>query len=170
LRKQKKLKNNNLETVTVYTGSLFKQNPPAIFLQHGSPPCVAVSSVVTFGVASIDVLPSIALVGTAVFMVNQTPLDGSVINHALYEFAKKIAMIREVIALTYEKEKEVIRTWTFIEKRDKQVRRNIYKRELELMDAFPTFTFDFNVVSLERLRTKPLIPDDLQGYLVFYRG
>lgn len=159
-----------MDTVTVYTGSLFKQSTPAIFLQHGSPPCVAVSSAVTFGIPSMEFLPSIALVGTVVFVVNQTPLDGSVINHALYEFAKKIAMIKEVIALTYEREKEVVRIWTFIEKRDKQVRRNIYNRELELMDAFPTFTFDFNVVSLERLRTKPLIPDDLQGYLVFYRG
>jgi hypothetical protein len=159
-----------VDTATVYTGSLFKQNPPAIFLQHSSPMCVAVSSAVTFGIASREFLPSIALVGTVVFVVNQPPLDGGVINRALYEFTKKIAMIKEVIALTYEKEREVVRIWTFIEKRDKQVRRNIYNRELELMDAFPTFTFDFNVVSLERLSKKPLIPDDLQGYLVFYRG
>jgi len=159
-----------METATGQSANLIKQNPPAIFLQYGNPACIAVSSAVTFGITPKESSFLTASVAKVVLeAIDQPPLDGSIVSQALYEFSKKTVKIKEVIAVTYEKEKEVIRLWTFIEKRDKQVRRTIYKGELELMDSFPNLVFDFDVVSIERLKTKPLIPSDLQGYLVFYR-
>ena len=158
-------------TVTEDSGQLYQQNTPAIFLQYGGTRCMAVSSAITLGLEPLRYSIGTASVSKVeIEAIHQLPLDQNQTNKALYEFSKNISLEKEVVAVTYETEMEIIRIWTFIEKRDKKVRRSIYDRELDLMEAFPRLVFDFNVVSLEGLRTKPFIPIDLKGYLVFYRG
>jgi hypothetical protein len=161
-----------MDTTTIYSGQIHQRNIPAIFLQHGSPNSIAVSSasVGTVGVSLIESSFSTASATKLEFeAIHQAPLNGNSTDLALFEFSKKMSKEKEVVAVTFEKENEIIRIWTFIEKRDKQVRRAIYIRELELMDAFTNLIFDFNVVSREGVKMKPFIPADLQGYLVFYR-
>jgi len=160
-----------MSSVTEYSGELYKLNVAATFLHYGSPTCMAVSSAVTFGISVLESSLVTACDAEVVLeAVHQPPLDKSIAKLALYEFSKRVAIQKEVVAVNFEMEKEVIRIWTFIGKRDKQVRRSIYTQELELMDAFPSLVFDFNVVSLEDLKSKPFLPADLQGYLIFYRN
>jgi hypothetical protein len=160
-----------MATHTEHCGQVYQRNVPAIFLQYGSPKCIAVSSAATFGLETIKFsIPTASAAKVEIEAVHQPPLDESLTNKALYEFSKKILTEKEVMAVTYETEKGIIRIWTFIEKRDKKVRRSIYTQELNLMETFPNLIFDFNVVSLERSKTKPFIPIDLQGHLIFYRG
>lgn len=160
-----------MDSHTEHCGQVYQRNVPAIFLQHGSANCIAVSSAITFGLETIKFsIPTASVAKVEIEAVHQPPLGESLTNKALYEFSKKILIEKEVGAVTYETEKGIIRIWTFIGKRDKKVRRSIYTQELNLMENFPNLIFDFNVVSLERSKTKPFIPVDLQGHLIFYRG
>lgn len=158
------------EYITEHSGELYCQDIPGIYLQQGALTCTTVLSTVTFGISPLEPSSLITLGMGALLDIRQVPLDKDKIKWALYEFSKKVAQQKEVVAVTCEAEKEVIRIWTFIKKRDKQVRRSIYTWELELMNSFPDLIFDFNVVSLEASRERPFIPSDLQGYLIFYRN
>jgi len=88
--------------------------------------------------------------------------------HAVYEFCVNVSVIPEIKAVTYQTENGIVIVWTFISKRDKKVRRLIYEREMELMRSYPNIVFDFNVVRANHLET--FIPQDLQGYLSYYKN
>ncbi len=88
--------------------------------------------------------------------------------HAVYEFCVNVSAIPEIKAVTYQTENDIVIVWTFISKRDKKVRRLIYEREMELMRSYPNIVFDFNVVRANHLET--FIPQDLQGYLSYYKN
>jgi hypothetical protein len=88
--------------------------------------------------------------------------------HAVYDFCVSISTIHEVKAVTYQTENSNVLVWSFISKRDKQVRRLIYEKEMKLMGNYPDMVFDFNVVTISRY-SETFIPQDLQGYLVYYR-
>jgi len=88
---------------------------------------------------------------------------------AIYFFARRVATIPDVLAVTYSMDADVHLVWTFIRQRDKAIRRAVYEQELQLMDTFPTFIFDFNVVAIDPTQGRPLLPDDLQGRIVLYR-
>lgn len=91
------------------------------------------------------------------------------IEAAAYLFAKRVGGIAEVRAVTYSTDREICLVWTFIAQRNKAIRREVYRQELQLMHEFPTITFDFNVVAVDQIEERPLLPDDLQGRIVFYR-
>lgn len=91
------------------------------------------------------------------------------IEAAAYLFARRVAGIPEVRAVTCSTEREVYLIWTFIRQRNKAIRREVYQQELQLMNEFPTLTFDFNVIAIDQIEDRPLLPDDLQGRIVFYR-
>jgi hypothetical protein len=89
---------------------------------------------------------------------------------ALKDFAERLAAIPEVVAMSHATEGTIQRVWTFVVRRDKALRRRVYLDELGLMEAFPDLQFDFNVVTLEDAPARGLVPDDLQGHIVCYRG
>ena len=91
------------------------------------------------------------------------------VESALSEFSAKVVQVSDVVALTYAKERHVHLVWTFIRRRDRAVRREIYALERWLMDRYPALTFDFNVLALGQTETGTLVPDDLQGRVVMYR-
>ena len=88
--------------------------------------------------------------------------------HAVYDFCVSISAIHEVKAVTYQTENNNVLVWSFISKRDKKVRRLIYEKEMKLMQNYPNMVFDFNVVTISSY-SETFIPQDLQGYLVYYR-
>jgi len=88
----------------------------------------------------------------------------------LKDFARAVAAIPGVVAVSHAIEGTVKRVWTFIVRRDKAVRRRVYLAELGLMDAFPDLQFDFNVISLEEAPSRGLVSGGLYGRIVFYRG
>lgn len=65
----------------------------------------------------------------------------------VYEFfrerAPSIPQVRYIAAYS---ENSFIHLWTVIPQRDHEAQRKIYDAELELMDQFPTFSYDFNVI------------------------
>jgi hypothetical protein len=91
------------------------------------------------------------------------------VESALAEFSAGVVPVPDVVALTYAKERHAHLVWTFIRRRDKAVRSEIYALERWLMDRYPGLTFDFNVVALEQHPGGTLVPDDLQGRVVMYR-
>lgn len=88
---------------------------------------------------------------------------------AIYEFAEKVSNLGFVRAVSWNSEDESVHVWTFIDRRDKDLRRQIYTIEFELMTKFDDLKFDFNVVSLSTLGEGPFAPSDSRGQLVFYR-
>lgn len=115
------------------------------------------------------------------YLVNRKPATGSFAfydtfpepapnpQHAAYSFCVHVSAIPEVKAVTYQTENDIIIVWTFISKRDKRVRRLIYEREMELMESYPNMIFDFNVVNIANY-SESFIPQDLQGYLSYYKN
>lgn len=91
------------------------------------------------------------------------------IEAAIFHFAKRVSGVSEVVAVTYSTDGEVHLIWTFISRRTKDIRRHVYEEELQLMRKFRELTFDFNVVSLDRVEAQGFLADDLQGQIVFYR-
>lgn len=91
------------------------------------------------------------------------------IEAAVYRFSKRVGRISELVAVTYSVDRDVCLIWTFIRRRDKLVRRQIYEQELELMREFAEIRFDFNVVALDRTEEQAYLPDDIHGQIVFYR-
>jgi hypothetical protein len=89
---------------------------------------------------------------------------------AVYTFAKRLRSREAVKAVAYATEGKVHLLWTFIMRRQKDIRAQVYEEERRLMDEFPDLTFDFNVLSLDRFSSGPLLPDDMQGQFVYYRG
>ena len=92
------------------------------------------------------------------------------IESALTSFAAQVAGIPQVEAVAHSIDGDVHLVWTYIKERDKDVRRRIYTLELELMEQYPGISFDFNVVALARVEGQPLLPQDLQSRIVFYRS
>ncbi len=150
---------------TQASGKIIRSYSPTIFLSHHG----------SFS-SSPDLLankkPSSCIeVGTGLSMsiyiynlseIIQTP------EHSLYDFSVGVSKIEEVKAVTYQTEHNIIRVWTFIEKRDKNIRKSVYEKELELMEKYNNLIFDFNVVVLNY--GEPLIPQDLQGSITYYKG
>jgi hypothetical protein len=102
-------------------------------------------------------------------VIDPAPSQAKGVEAAAYLFAKRVARISEVRAVTYATERETYVIWTFIARRNKAVRREAYEQELGLMHEFSAIAFDFNVVALDQIEERPLLPDDLQGRIVFYR-
>ncbi|MCZ6479115.1 MAG: hypothetical protein O6929_01725 [candidate division NC10 bacterium] len=96
-------------------------------------------------------------------------VQGEGIEFAVQILAKRLARIPDVLAVSYSTDRNIHLVWTFIRQRNKEVRRQVYRQELQLMREFPDITFDFNVVALDQVEERPLLPDDLQGWIVFYR-
>jgi hypothetical protein len=94
--------------------------------------------------------------------VKQTP------EHALYDFSVRVSTIEEVRAVTYQIERNIIRVWSFIERRNKEIRKSIYEKEFQLMGRYNKLIFDFNVVVLKS--DEPLIPQDIQGFITYYKA
>lgn len=88
---------------------------------------------------------------------------------ALLRFAEGVSAISEVVAVSHAVEGDINRVWTFTRQRDKRVRRQVYLEELNALQEFPRFRFDFNVVSLDDTPALGMLPDDLQGRIVLYR-
>lgn len=61
-------------------------------------------------------------------------------------FIAKVSSIPQVRFVAVHFENNVIHVWTVIPTRDKEVQRKIYEVELQLMDQFPTFSYDFNIL------------------------
>jgi len=103
-------------------------------------------------------------------VVDSRPRASDRVGAAVYTFAKRVRGIGPVKAVAYATEGNVHLLWTFTSQRRKDVREQIYSEERKLMSDYPDLTFDFNVVSLDRLADRPLLPDDIHGQLVYYRG
>lgn len=88
---------------------------------------------------------------------------------AIEVFARRVALVPAVRAVSYASDRAAHLIWTFISQRDKALRRQVYEEELRLMSEFPHFRFDFNVVALDRAERPAFLPDDLQGRLIYYR-
>ena len=101
--------------------------------------------------------------------IDASPSPSDRAGAALYRFAKHLRGLHDLRAIAYAHERGIQLVWTFIERRDKTVRRTIYEAERWLMDEFPDLTFDFNVVSLDHHHGGPLLADDVQGSIVFHR-
>lgn len=102
-------------------------------------------------------------------VVDSRPQASDQVGVAVYTLAKRLRATA-VRAVAYATEGSVTLVWTFIPERDKAARRAIYNEERQLMAEFPGLTFDFNVLSLDRLADRPFLADDIQGQLVYYRG
>jgi len=103
-------------------------------------------------------------------VVDSRPRAGDRVGAAIYRFARRLQGVLPVKAVTYATEGDVHLVWTFISERRKELRARIYSEERGLMAEFPDLTFDFNVLTLDRLSDPPLLPDDIQGQIVYYRG
>jgi hypothetical protein len=103
-------------------------------------------------------------------VVDTRPRPSDRVGAAVYSLAQRLRAIPQVRAVAYATEGNVHLVWTFIPQRSKQVREGIYGQERQLMAAFPELTFDFNVLSVDQMAERPLLPDDIQGQLVYYRG
>ena len=101
-------------------------------------------------------------------VIDSRPQTSDEVGIAVYTFARRLRATA-ARAVAYATEGPVIFVWTFIPARDKDVRRVIYNEERRLMGEFPGLTFDFNVLSVDRLAGRPFVPDDFQGRLVYYR-
>lgn len=88
---------------------------------------------------------------------------------AAFYFAKRLARISDIIAVTYATEGQVHLVWVFTRRRNKAIRRQVYEEELRLMDEFSDMTFDFNTVAMDQAESRPFLPDDYQGQIVLYR-
>jgi hypothetical protein len=91
-------------------------------------------------------------------------------DEALLDFSAALRDIPEVVAITHSRDHSVNLVWTFIRRRDLNVRRRVYAYERSLMERYPSLSFDFNVVSLDQSIDGALVPDDLQGRLIMYRS
>ncbi len=61
-------------------------------------------------------------------------------------FIERASSISEVRYIATYSEDRFIHLWTVIPQRNREVQQRIYAAELELMDQFPTFSYDFNVI------------------------
>ena len=89
---------------------------------------------------------------------------------ALTEFSNGMRDLPQVVGVSHAKDRGLNLVWTFIRRRDKDVRRQVYAQERSLMARYPRLVFDFNVVALDQGVTGALVPDDLQGRLILYRS
>jgi hypothetical protein len=121
---------------------------------------------------SWELPPEVASRGQGVTfgVVDSRPRAGDRVGAAVYQFAKRLQRLLLVKAVTYATEGDVHLVWTFIRERRKDLRETIYDEERQLMAEFPDITFDFNVLALDSLSSRPLLPDDIQGQIVYYRG
>ena len=103
-------------------------------------------------------------------VVDSRPRAGDRVGAAVYRFARRLQALLPVKAVTFATEGDVHLVWTFILERRKELRARIYDEERRLMADFPDLTFDFNVLTLDGLSNRPLLPDDIQGQIVYYRG
>lgn len=88
---------------------------------------------------------------------------------AIYHFAKSVWHLPSVVAVTHSEDRNVHLLWTFIRKRDKALRKEIYARERALMDRFPVLVFNFNVAALDQGAVLTLLRDDRKGRIVMCR-
>lgn len=88
---------------------------------------------------------------------------------AAYAFAQTVAAIKDVVAVMHAIDDEVHLIWTFICRRDKEVRRRVYACELWLMEQYPGLLCDFNVIARDQVPDEPLLAVDPRGEIVFYR-
>ena len=101
--------------------------------------------------------------------IDASPSPADRVGAALYSFAKRLRGLPNLRAIVYAHEGGVQLVWTFIERRDKAVRRTVYEAERRLMDECPDLAFDFNVISLDQYHDRSLLADDVRGSIVFYR-
>lgn len=135
--------------------NLLDRGPFPVMETYTAPVLLAPTTLFTTAIAFWDVTEPLA--------------EGSEgIQAATCRFAKAVARIPEVLGVSYSLNGRVHIVWTFIGQRNKDVRRRVYGEELRLMEDFPELTFDFNVVALAG--EGRLLPDDLQGWVVFYRS
>lgn len=100
-------------------------------------------------------------------LYDRFPEPGSNVQYAVYDFCVNVSAIPQVKAVTYQIENNIVIIWTFISKRDKEVRRLIYEKEMKLMSSYSNTVFDFNVVTISDY-SDTFIPQDLQGTLSYY--
>ena len=101
--------------------------------------------------------------------IDSAPESGQHVARAVYLFAKRLSGMPELRAVAYSSERGIHLVWTFIERRDKARRQRVYEEERRLMEDFPDLTVDFTIISLDQFYGRPLLPDDVQGQIVFYR-
>jgi len=120
----------------------------------------------------LEVTPEVTSFARAISfdVVDSRPRAADRVGFAIYSFARRLRRLGEVKAVAYATEGHVHLVWTFIHERRKELRQRIYEEERHLMARFPDLVFDFNVSSLDRLATRSLLPDDIQGQLIYYHG
>jgi hypothetical protein len=103
--------------------------------------------------------------------VSHSPVERvSPVENAVYAFARKVAGLDFVKAVSWSREDESVHVWTYINQRDREMRRMVYASEFEVMAEFPDVNFDFNVLSLDVLGVGEFQPSAGRGQLVLYRS
>jgi len=101
-------------------------------------------------------------------VIDSVPSRCSPAGMAAYEFAKRVGAMPTVTAVTHAFDRGVNLIWTFILKRDKTTRRQIYAEERALMAQYPDLTFNFHVGSLDQGASSSAMRD-LEGRIVMWR-
>lgn len=151
-------------------GQILRSSNPAIYQSYGDLGCFSLRDPKPLSEEKSSaecVRPNIA--PSSSFHFCAFPAPELTPRHALYDFSVEVSKVQEVKAVASHIENDIIRVWTFISKRDKAVRKSIYKKELYLMDKYPEMVFDFNVVSIRNF-SGPFVPQNLHGSLSFYRN
>jgi len=102
-------------------------------------------------------------------IIDPLPPPGSRVDAAVYEFAKSVSNLPEVMAMTHARDGAVNLLWTFIRHRDRATRSRVYAQERQLMDRYPDLTFNFNVASLDQGAALSLMQTDLKNKIVMCR-
>ncbi|MFQ6034209.1 MAG: hypothetical protein ACE5KR_05035, partial [Candidatus Bipolaricaulia bacterium] len=61
-------------------------------------------------------------------------------------FGESVSTISQVRYVAVWAEDGTVHLWTIIPKRDREVQRKIYGKELEILERFPAMNFDFNII------------------------
>ena len=91
--------------------------------------------------------------------LDAAPPRYSIPGMAVYEFAKQLWMIPEVLAVTHSVDRGINLVWAFLTHRDKATRRRIYEHERGLMAAYPGLVFNFHVAALDQGATRSFMRD-----------
>lgn len=159
-----------MESVSSTSGNVIIGSMPVVYLLHGDPGTFSLTAKGP-DMSQDEIIQCIGCnLPSSLSMEWRSSPIGSEIRPeaAVYAFSEGIAEIKQVQAVTYNVESDVIRIWTFINARNKGIQRAIYQKELSLMERFPSLIFDFNVVS-DADFAGPLVPQNLRGHLSFYR-
>lgn len=88
------------------------------------------------------------------------------IEQAYQFFVQLASAISQVRYIAVHLEDGVIHVWTVIPSRDKETQRKIYNAELQLMERFPSFSYDFNILFCADADMRVALPSEAK--IVYY--